>query len=70
MNKLYGWYSLNAYNEGKTEYIYTNVFGQETFCTIISNEKDCPYKEEKYGDAIYSGEVIYFIKEQKKIFER
>ena len=67
MNKLYGWYSLNAYNEGNTEYIYTNYFDQETFCTIVSDKKICPYKEEKYKDAIYTGELKYFIKEQSLV---
>jgi len=65
MARLYGWYSLNAYNEGHTEYIYTNTYNQETFCTIVSNIKTCPYSEEKYKDAVYSGELKYFIKEKK-----
>lgn len=45
MEKLYGWYSLNAYNEGKTEYIYTNTFNQETFCTITLTEKNVLIKK-------------------------
>lgn len=57
--KLYGWYSLNAYNAGESEYIYVNDKGQETHCTITSYDKRCPYppSHHLYNDVVFMGEV-------------
>ena len=66
MDVLYGWYSLNAFNDGEKEYIYTNEDNQETFCTVVSYENVCPYKQKRYEDVVYLGKLKYFIKEQQK----
>lgn len=52
--KLYGWYSLNAYINGEREYIYINLIGQETHCTIISTDK---IYQLSYHDAVFMGEL-------------
>ena len=57
MSKLYGWYSLDAYNDGKKEYLYLNNDKQVTICTFITNDKKNPYNESKYNDSVYCGEV-------------
>lgn len=59
-DKIYGWYSLNAYNNGEPEYIYMNNIGQKTLCTIISYDKKCPYPNHtKYKDVVFMGELNY-----------
>ena len=58
--KLYGWYSMNAYNNGEKEFIYNNLIGQTTYCTIISSEKVCPYPSNHYlySDVVFMGELV------------
>ena len=58
---LYGWYSLNAYNNNEPEYTYINISGQKTLCTITSYEKICPYSSDNflYKDAVFVGELNY-----------
>jgi hypothetical protein len=57
MGKKYGWYSLDAYNDGKKEYLYLNSDQQITICTFITHEKNNPYNNSKYTDSVYCGEV-------------
>ena len=60
---MYGWYSLNAYNQGASEYIYINNDGQETYCTCVNNVNICPDKFN--DDIVYCGEIRYFVREIK-----
>jgi hypothetical protein len=64
MNKLYGWYSLKAYVSNEIEYIYLNQDNQETFCTISSDKRDCPYPigSSYHKDAVFVGEVTHYVK--------
>jgi|TARA_B110000967_G_C18875257_1_gene557894 hypothetical protein len=64
MNQIHGWYSLEAYLRGEEEHIYINDDNQETLCTIVSKEKGCPYGDTSpyRKDAIYTGELRYFVK--------
>lgn len=57
MSKLYGWYSIDAYNDGKKEYLYLNKDKQVTICTYITYELKNPYIESKYNDSVYCGEL-------------
>lgn len=65
MGKLYGWYSITAFNNGSKEYIYLNKENQETYCTFITKEKINPY-ENNHNDAVYCGEVNTFLYSQTK----
>ena len=64
MNKLYGWYSLEAYKQGEKEYLYIGTDNQETLCTVVSEEKECPYEEgNPYREGVvYTGELTYYIR--------
>jgi hypothetical protein len=65
MKKLYGWYSLEAYKQGEKEYLYIGTDNQETLCTVVSEEKECPYEVNnpyRVG-AVYTGELTYYIRE-------
>ena len=64
MKKLYGWYSLEAYKQGEKEYLYIGTDNQETLCTVVSEEKECPYEEGKpYREGVvYTGELTYYIR--------
>ena len=64
MNKLYGWYSLNAYKKGEKEYIYIDTCNQEAICTVVSEKKERPYKEGSpyRKKVVYVGELTYFIR--------
>ena len=57
MSKLYGCYSIDEYNDGKKEYLYSNKDKQVTICTFVTNEYKNPYNESKYNDSVYCGEV-------------
>lgn len=57
--KLYGWYSLNAYNLSHKEYVYYNDYGQETFCTLITKDKNFPLNDK--DDYIFCGEIVTFV---------
>jgi len=69
MKKLYGWYSLEAYKSGEKEYLYIDTSNQETLCTIVSEEKECPYeKGSPYREgAVYTGELTYYIRTVNEI---
>ncbi len=64
MKKLYGWYSLEAYKKGEKEYLYIDTSNQVTFCTIVSEKKECPYEvNTPYRcDVVYTGELTYYIR--------
>jgi hypothetical protein len=64
MKKLYGWYSLKAYKQGEKEYLYIGTDNQETLCTVVSEEKECPYEEgNPYREGVvYTGELTYYIR--------
>jgi hypothetical protein len=64
MKKLYGWYSLEAYKKGEKEYLYIGTSNQETLCTIVSEEKECPYEgSNPYREGtVYTGELTYYIR--------
>tara|TARA_Y100000389_G_C17351220_1_gene458566 strand:+ start:185 stop:406 length:222 start_codon:yes stop_codon:yes gene_type:complete len=62
MGKLYGWYSITAFNNGSKEYIYLNDENQETYCTFITKEKINPYG----NGSVYCGEVNTFLYSQTK----
>jgi hypothetical protein len=64
MEKIYGWYSLQAYQSGEKEYVYINHSGQETICTKITNDMISPYKNDRSNgiDTVFCGEVKYFVK--------
>ena len=65
MEKLYGWYSITAFNNGSKEYIYLNNINQKTYCTCITKEKENPYKN-RHNDAVYCGEVTTLLYSQTK----
>jgi hypothetical protein len=52
---FYGWYSLDAYNNGEPEYIYLNHDGQETLCTALTEEIQPP---ETHRDFVFCGIVL------------
>ena len=62
MNKLFGWYSLEAYKKGDKEYIYIDTDCQETLCTIVTEKKERPYElNHPYRkDVVYTGELKYY----------
>jgi len=67
MTKLYGWYSLDDYNNGETEFIYLNPDNQETYCTCVTYEKMNPYGITRNNlDAVYCGEVTELLYSQTK----
>ena len=56
---MFGWYSLNAYNNGDTEYIFMNEYQQQTFCTFITETKKIPQEYyNKYTDTVFCGTVL------------
>ena len=59
---MYGWFSMNAFNLGHTEYIYINDAGQETYCTATSNTKQCPYHLNQFNDCVFMGEITYYLR--------
>ena len=61
---MYGWYSLKAYSLGNDEYVYLNHDGQETYCTIVSDTNMCPYPRNTtlYADAVFMGEIKYYVR--------
>lgn len=56
---MYGWYSLESYKSGSTEYVYLNTYGQETYCTHITPDKKTPIYSVNY---IYMGELSYYLR--------
>jgi hypothetical protein len=53
---MYGWYSMNAYIRGEPEYIYYNEDGQETFCTLITEDKKFPLNDKE--DYVCCGKIL------------
>jgi hypothetical protein len=69
MNKIQGWYSLEAYLRGEEELVYINTEDQECLCTIVSKGSYskvpvCPYQDTSpyRKDVVYIGELRYFVK--------
>lgn len=66
MDTLHGWYSLNAYLQGDTEYIYMSEYNQLTYCTIITGNKEKPYTSNSpYNDVVYCGKIKLPLIERK-----
>ena len=53
---MYGWYSMNAYIRGEPEYIYYNEDGQETFCTLVTEDKKFPLNDK--DDYVCCGKIL------------
>jgi len=51
MMNIFLWYSLNAYNDGVTEYIYKNSSKQEIIYNMITKTKKIP-SDSNYKDYV------------------
>ena len=50
--------------KGEKEYLYIGTDNQETLCTVVSEEKECPYgvnNPYRVG-VVYTGELRYYIR--------
>ena len=67
---MFGWYSLDAYKNGDSEYIFINSSHQKTFCTLITETKNIPEEYRlRYKDTVLSGEVLFIDTDQYNMKE-
>tara|TARA_B110000858_G_C17437431_1_gene308230 strand:- start:279 stop:479 length:201 start_codon:yes stop_codon:yes gene_type:complete len=62
---MHGWYSLEDYKKGCKEYIYLDNYGQETYCTLITKDKNLNSENNKKlinKELFYCGTLKYFVK--------